>query len=53
MGRKFRRSVKIAPGLRLNFSGSGMSVSAGVRGASMTFGPKGTYVNAGIPGTGM
>jgi hypothetical protein len=50
---RFRRSVKLAPGLRLNFSGSGMSVSAGPRGASVSFGKRGTYLNSGIPGTGL
>ena len=53
MALRFRRSVKIAPGLRLNFGKTGMSVSAGVRGASLTFGPKGIYGNCGIPGTGI
>ena len=38
----------------VNVSKSGLSFSAGVRGASVTFGGKGgTYVNAGIPGSGI
>ena len=41
------------PGVRLNFSGSGVSVSAGVRGASVTAGRRGVYANVGIPGTGI
>lgn len=53
MGLRFRRSVKLAPGLRLNFSGSGMSLSAGPRGASLNFGSRGAFFNAGIPGTGL
>jgi hypothetical protein len=53
MGLRFRRSIKLAPGFRLNFSGSGMSLSTGARGASMTFGSRGTYLNTGIPGTGI
>lgn len=53
MGFRFRRSVKIAPGLRLNFGKRGLSLSAGVRGSSVTFGPRGTYSNVGIPGTGL
>ena len=40
-------------GVRLNFSKSGLSLTAGVRGASVNFGPKGTYLNTGIPGTGL
>lgn len=53
MALRFRRSVKLAPGLRLNFSGSGLSLTAGPRGASVNFGSRGTYFNSGIPGTGL
>lgn len=53
MGFRFRRSVRILPGIRLNFSRSGVSATVGKRGISMTVGPKGTHVNAGIPGTGL
>lgn len=52
MAWSYRRRIKIIPGVHLNFSKSGISTSIGVRGASMTFGKKGTYVNTGIPGTG-
>ena len=50
---RFRRSVRLAPGLRLNFSGSDVSLSAGVPGASVTFGSRGTFLNSGIPGAGL
>ena len=53
MALRFRRSFKLAPGLRMNLSGSGASFSAGPRGASMTFGKRGTFANTGIPGTGL
>jgi hypothetical protein len=53
MGFRFRRSLKILPGVRLNLSGSGASVSLGPRGFHYTIGPKGTRVTAGIPGTGL
>jgi Protein of unknown function (DUF4236) len=53
MGFRFRRSIRLAPGLRLNVGRRGVSLSAGVRGASMSFGSRGTYNNVGIPGTGM
>lgn len=53
MGLRFRRSFRVAPGLRINFSGSGASVSAGPRGASMNFGSRGAFLNSGIPGTGL
>lgn len=50
---RFRKSVKICPGVRVNFSKSGVSTSFGGRGGSVTVGKKGTYVNYGIPGTGI
>src|SRR4051812_20007455 len=53
MGFRFRRSIKILSGLRINLSGSGASVSVGPRGFHYTVGPKGTRVTAGIPGTGL
>lgn len=53
MALRFRRSVKIAPGLRLNVGKRGVSVSAGVRGARLTVGSSGVYGSAGIPGSGL
>ncbi len=53
MGFRFRRSFRIAPGVRLNVSRSGFSTTAGVRGASVTLGPRGIAGNVGIPGTGL
>ena len=50
---RFRKSVRICKGIRLNFSGSGVSMSMGVRGASVTLGKTGVYANYGIPGTGL
>lgn len=49
---RIRRSVKIAPGMRINLSKSGPSVSAGPRGAKVTIGPGGRRVTVGVPGTG-
>ncbi len=49
MGWFFRRSAKLGP-FRLNFSKSGIGVSAGVRGARVSAGPRGTYVNLGTHG---
>jgi len=37
----------------MNLSGSGVSFSAGPRGASVTLGGRGAFFNAGIPGTGL
>lgn len=52
MGVLFRKSIKLAPGIRMNFSGSGVSWTLGPRGASIGIGKRGTYLNTGIPGTG-
>src|SRR5215212_10053655 len=49
MGFYFRKSVKLGP-MRLNFSKSGIGVSAGVKGARVSVGPRGTYVHAGAGG---
>lgn len=49
---RYRKSVKICKGVRVNFSKSGPSVTVGGRGCSVNFGNKGTYLNTGIPGTG-
>jgi hypothetical protein len=53
MGLRFRRSVKLLPGVRLNFSGSGVTTTVGPRGARVTFGGKRTRVTTGLPGTGI
>lgn len=53
MGFRFRKSVKILPGVRVNVSGSGVSTTIGGRGASVSIGKRGSYLNAGIPGTGL
>jgi hypothetical protein len=53
MGFRFRRSVKVLPGLRLNLSKSGVSASIGRRGATINIGEKGAKATVGIPGTGI
>lgn len=53
MGFRFRRSVKILPGVKLNFGKKGVSISAGVRGAHVTVSKDGTRTTIGAPGTGM
>ena len=52
MALRFRRSIKLAPGVRVNLSGSGFSWSLGPRGASIGIGKRGTFFNTGIRGTG-
>src|ERR1051326_8953557 len=53
MGFRFSRRVSIMPGLKLNLSKGGLSLSAGVPGAHINFGPRGVYGSTGIPGTGL
>jgi len=50
MGFRFQRRIKIAPGVRLNLSKSGISTSVGGRG--LTLNSRGT-ATVGIPGTGL
>ena len=50
---RFFRRVKLMPGLSLNFSKSGPSVSMGARGAHVTVGPRGVRRTVGLPGTGL
>ena len=54
MGLRFRKSVKIAPGVRLNFGKKSTSVSLGGKGARFTINNKGKKTASfGIPGTGL
>lgn len=50
MGWFFRKSFRIAPGIRLNLSKSGVGVSMGVKGFRVSTGPRGSYVNMGMGG---
>ncbi len=53
MGFRFWRRIKIAPGVTLNLSKSGGSLSFGPRGAKFTVGSRGKRATVGIPGTGL
>jgi hypothetical protein len=53
MAFRFRRSIKILPGIRLNVGKRGISTSVGVRGAHVTIGKTGTRTTVGIPGSGV
>ena len=50
---RFRRSVKILPGIRLNIGKRGVSTSIDVCGAHVTFGRTGTRTTVGPPGSGL
>ncbi len=50
---RFWRRFKIAPGVTLNISKTGFSVSIGPRGARYTIGTSGSRMTVGLPGTGL
>jgi hypothetical protein len=53
MGFRFRKSIKIANGVRINVSKTGASLSLGGRGATVNIGKKGVRGTVGLPGTGL
>jgi Protein of unknown function (DUF4236) len=50
---RFYRRLRIFPGLSVNLSKSGPSLTVGVRGAHVTVGRSGIRRTIGIPGTGI
>jgi hypothetical protein len=50
---RFYRRRTLIPGLRINLSKSGASLSVGRRGAWLTSGPRGQRATVGLPGTGL
>lgn len=53
MGFRIRKTIKIAPGVRLNFGKKSMSTSIGKRGVGVTISPTRITTHVGIPGTGI
>lgn len=54
MGVRFRKSIKVAPGVKVNLNKKSTSVTVGGRGAHYTINSKGTKTTSvGIPGTGI
>lgn len=53
MGFRFRKSLRIAPGVRLNLTQRGVSTTLGPRGSTISLGSRGVRGNVGIPGTGL
>jgi tetratricopeptide (TPR) repeat protein len=53
MATRFRRTMKIAPGLRLNLGKRGVSLTAGGKLGRVTVGPSGAHLGASVPGTGL
>lgn len=53
MSFRFRKTIKLFPGVKINLSKSGISTSIGVQGATVNIGKKGTRATVGLPGTGI
>ena len=53
MGFRFRKGLSLLPGVRLNFSKSGASLSLGGRGMSVNLSSSGVRTTVGVPGSGM
>ena len=53
MGFRFRKSVKLMPGVRLNLGKRGASVSVGGKGLTCNISKKGARTTVGLPGTGV
>ena len=50
---RFHRSLKVAPGVRLNLGMRGAGLSVGPRGLHIGLNRRGMYASGGIPGTGL
>jgi Protein of unknown function (DUF4236) len=53
MGFRFRKTIKLLPGVRLNLSKTGVSASIGERGATVNLSDRGARGTVGLPGTGL
>jgi len=53
MGFRFRRTIRVLPGMHLNLSPRGLSTTLGSAGLSMNLGRHGLRPNVGLPGTGL
>lgn len=53
MGLRFRKSFRVLPGVKINLSKTGTSLSLGGRGASVNLGRKRVRTTVGLPGSGL
>jgi hypothetical protein len=53
MGFRFRKRIKLAPGVHINLSRRGVSTSLGAPGATVNVSKRGTRATVGLPGTGL
>jgi hypothetical protein len=53
MGFRYRKSINLGGGVRLNLSKKGVGLSMGIKGFRVSSGPRGHRVTVSIPGTGL
>lgn len=53
MALRFRKSIKLMPGVRVNLGKRGASLSVGPRGSTFNIGKRGIRHTASLPGTGL
>jgi hypothetical protein len=53
MGLRFRRSIRLARGMRINLSKSAPSLSVGRPGVTVNINAQGTRTTVGLPGSGL
>lgn len=53
MSLRFRRRIRLAPGVHINLGLHGAGLSVGPRGLHIGLNRQGMYASAGIPGTGL
>jgi hypothetical protein len=53
MGFRFRKRIKVIPGVHINLAKKSASISVGQPGATLNYGKNGVKGTAGIPGTGI
>ena len=53
MGLRFHKALRLLPGVRVNVSKSGLSLSLGGKGVTCNVTPKGSRMTVGVPGTGL
>ena len=54
MGLRFRKAIRLAPGLKLNITKHGLSsLSVGGKGLTYNIGKKGARTTGGLPGSGL
>ena len=53
MSLRFRKSIKLFPGAKINIGKTGIGVSTGIKGAHIGINKRGVYTGLGIPGTGI